>query len=136
MAGTVTQKVDKFPGRNGFKVLTFSWTGAADDGTVPSTATSAAITAEIAGCHLVEVRTNPGSTAPTAAYDIALNDTDGIDLMGGALNDRSATASERAAPKVATGVYGSAAIDGAITMVITNQAVHSATGTVRVFMEE
>ena len=136
MAGTVTQKVDKFPGRNGFKVLTFSWTGAADDGTVPSTATSAAITAEIAGCYIAEARTNPGTTAPTALYDIVINDTDGIDLMGGALANRSATLSERAIPIMADGVYGSTAVDGALTMVITNQAVHSATGTVKIFLEE
>lgn len=135
MPGTVTQTLANLGNNTGGKVLTFTCTAAADDATFPSTATNAAITAAIEGMYIVEVRTNPGATAPQAAYDIVLNDTDGIDVMGGSLADRSATASERAIPMLVTGgTYGSTLIDGALTLVITNNNVNSAIVVVKVFL--
>lgn len=134
MAGTITQAYEIMPNSN-VSVLTFTCTADANNGSFPSTATSTDITTAIKGLHLVEVRTNPGATAPQAAYDIVLNDADGIDLMGGKLADRSATASEAAAPAIATGVYWPRAIDGALTLVITNNNVNSAVIVVKVFLE-
>ena len=46
----------------------------------------------VRGWYLYNVTTNPG-TAPTAAYDITLV-SDGEDIAGGLLADRSATATE------------------------------------------
>lgn len=132
MAGTITQSYEIMPNSN-VSVLTFTCTADSSDGSFPSTDTSSAITAAIKGMSITEVRTNPGSTAPTANYDIVLNDTDGIDLMGGALANRSATASERVVPVVQTGIYGDSPVDGAITLAITNNSVNSATLTVKVF---
>jgi len=115
--------------------LTFSRVASADDASFPSTATTQTITDQIAGRYITEVRTNPGATAPQALYDIVLNDTDGIDLMGGTLADRSATASERAIPALATGIYGGTPIDGALTLAITNNNVNSALSVIKIFLE-
>ena len=122
------------------QLLTFYFTGSADDGTVPSTATSTDITAAIQGMCIYEVITNPGATKPTDNYDIVLNDADGADMMGGTLADRDETNSERAVPllmttKLGTEVFGCSLVNGAMTLVITNQNVHSATGTVKVFLK-
>lgn len=120
--------------KSGNATLTFTWTGAAAGGAVPNETTTTEITKAIKGMYITEVRTNPGATAPTTLYDIVLNDADGIDLMGGTLADRSATVSERAIPALSTGVYGATMITSTLTMVITNQAVNSATGTVKVYL--
>ena len=131
--GTVTQAIS-YTQNPAIKVLTFTCTASADDASFPSTATSAANTAEIEGHYIIEVRTNPGTVAPQALYDIVLNDTDGIDIMGGTLANRSATVSERAIPALATGIYGGTAIDGALTLVITGNNVNSAVTVVKVFL--
>jgi hypothetical protein len=47
----------------------------------------------VKGWYLYNVSTNPGSSAPTAAYDITLL-VDGEDIAGTLLADRSATATE------------------------------------------
>lgn len=138
-AGTVTQTYEVTRNTN-VGVLTFTFTGASDDGTVPSTATTTDITAAIQGMCIYEVITNPGATKPTDNYDIVLNDADGVDMMGGTLADRDETNSERAVPllmttKLGIEVPGCSLVNGAMTLVITNQNVHSATGTVKVFLK-
>ena len=127
--GTVTISYDS-PSDNTL-VVTFSCVGSADDGSFPATSTSATT---LRGFYITEVRTNPGSTAPQADYDIAINDSDGIDLMGGTLANRSATLSERAVPLLTTGAYGVTPIDGAITLAVTGNNVHSAITVVKVFL--
>lgn len=136
-AGTCTQTFSEVYSASGptpIGVLTFTCTASADDASYPSTATSQTITDQIAGRYIIEARTNPGSTAPTANYDIVLNDTDGIDLMGGMLANRSATASEAAQPAIASGVYWPRPIDGALTIAITNNAVNSAVTVTKFFL--
>lgn len=135
--GTCTQAVTDIPDNIVFppmKVLTFTCTASADDASFPATATSTETTARIAGYYLIEARTNPGATAPQALYDIVLNDTDGIDLMGGTLANRSATASERAIPALATGIYGGTSVDGILTLAITGNNVNSAVTVVKFFL--
>lgn len=112
-------------------IVTYSWTGDAADGTVPSNAMTAAVSGRVFGLYLVQVETNPGSVAPTAGYDIVVNDADGLDVMGGALADRSATATEVAFP----GVTGRPN-DGALTLVISGQSVVSATGTIKLYFSK
>ncbi len=46
------------------------------------------------GYYLYAVRTIPGTTAPAANYDITIIDTESVDIMGGKLANRSATAAE------------------------------------------
>lgn len=75
------------------------------------------------------VATNPGSTSPTANYDIVLTDPSGIDVLQGSCADRSATANEAVAPMVASSQTGSASkpapavrptVVGPLTLSITN----------------
>ena len=113
--------------------LTFTCTASADDASFPATATTQTITSQIRGRYLLEARTNPGATAPQALYDITLTDTDGIDLMGGSLADRSATASEAAYPAIST-VPWPRAVDGALTHTITNNNVNSAISVTKYFL--
>ncbi len=129
-AGSCVQILNGY-GQNA-QVLTFSCTGDASAGTFPSIPTNTAITALIKGWYIVEVRTFPGAgVPPTNAYDILLNTalTPAIDLMGGALADRSSTLGQRAFPSTITPL-----IDGALSLVITGTTVNSATMTIQVFL--
>jgi len=136
-AGSVTQKLDKYPLAN-MRVLTFSWIGDAANGTVPSTATSTAIVTDIAGWYVYAIETNPGAVAPTTLYDIVVNDVEGLDIAGGMLANRSATATEKITPRLDStySIFGGVLIDGALTLVITNQSVVSATGTVKLLLSK
>lgn len=136
-AGSVTQALKNYANGN-MKTVTFSWTGDASNGTVPSTATSTAITTEIAGWYVYAIETDPGSVAPTTLYDIVINDASGFDIAGGQLANRSATATERVIPKLdaTASLYGGVLVDSALTMVITNQNVVSATGTVKLILSK
>lgn len=137
-AGVCTQSLSHVPDsvleNSPLKVLTFSCVADASDGSYPSTATSDTITGAIKGFYVTEARTSPGLPAPTTLYDIVLNDAAAIDLMGGTLANRSATLPERAIPMLASGIYGATAVDGAVTLVITNNVVQSAATTVKVFL--
>ena len=136
-AGSVTQAIKSYPNGN-MKAVTFSWTGDAANGTVPSTATNAAITTEISGWYVYAIETDPGSVAPTTLYDIVINDASGFDIAGGQLANRSATATERVIPKLdaTASLYGGSLVDGALTLVITGQSVVSATGTVKLLLSK
>jgi hypothetical protein len=137
MAGTVVETLTQY--RNNKLIvweLVLSWTGSSSDGTVPSTAISSATIGKISGTYLFLVKTVPGTTAPTALYDIVLNDSDGLDVLGGVAADRSASAVEKAVPKQYTGqsIYGGVFIDsGGLTFVLTNNSVVSATGKVKLY---
>lgn len=114
---------------SGVKVVTLSWT-AHTDGTVTSTATNAVMNG-----YIILVATNPGAVAPTTLYDITLTDSDGVDVMGGTLSDRSATASESALPLIGGVAYGGRYVYGSLTLNISNQSVNSATGTVTIYVQ-
>jgi len=142
-AGTCTISFTEIYGASGptpAAILTFTCTASADDASFPSTSTDIVdtdgryFTDKILGRYITEVRTNPGTTAPQASYDIVLNDSDGIDLMGGTLANRSATASERAIPALATGIYGGTIVGGAMTLAISNNNVNSAQTVIKVYL--
>lgn len=133
MAGTITQSLAVISNSN-LAVLTFTCTADSAAATFPDTPTSTDITNAILGMYITEVRTNPGAVAPQALYDIVVNDADGIDIMGGALLNRSATVSERAIPIMITGIYGCTAIDGILTISISGNNVNSAVTVVKVFL--
>jgi len=73
----------------------------------------------IQGRELVMGQTNPSATAPTADYDIVVNDDQGQDLFGGGLGDRSATATESAFTYDGS-VYGTRIVDGDLSIQITD----------------
>lgn len=143
-AGTCTPSFTRIynsEGWTGLAVLTYTCTADAAAATFPSTSTDTAdsdgvyFTDKIKGYHIVEVRTNPGTTAPTDNYDIVINDHNGIDLMGGQLANRDTTTSEAAYPAIAAGIPWPRPIDGAITPVITGNNVNSAVTVIKIFLE-
>ena len=136
-AGSVTQAIKNYPNGN-MKTVTFSWTGDASDGSVPSTATNTAITTEIAGWYVYAIVTDPGAVPPTTLYDIVINDANGFDIAGGQLANRSATVTERVIPKLdaTASLYGGVLVDSTLTLVITGQSVNSATGTVKLMLSK
>ena len=133
-AGSVTQTLAMVGNNTGKYIWTLTWTADAADHTVPNTAMSADILAVVEGFYIEKVTTNPGATAPTDDYDITIEDTDGVDLMGGALLNRDTSTSESAYPIVATGVYGAVPFDGAPTVKWAGNSVNSATGTIKIFL--
>lgn len=126
-AGTVTQAWT-YP-TSKVKVLTFSWTADAAAATVPATASN-----DNMDGYIILVVTDPGTTAPTDNYDITLTDGNSVDAMGGNLADRDTANTEQAVPKIGT-VYGGRYVSGILTLNISNNAVNSATGTVKIYIE-
>lgn len=110
-------------------VLIYSWLGDSVDGSVPATPGNAPIDG-----YVFLVTTNPGAVAPTEGYDVTLTDTDGMDIMGGELADRSASASEQAVPKI-NDAYISRYVSGTITLNITNNSALGAKGKVSIFFK-
>lgn len=90
------------------------------------TFTSYAMTEAING-YVWMVVTDPGSTAPTASYDITLLDAQGVDIMSGNLADRSATVTEQAYPTRIRPV------NGKLTLTISNNSANGATGDVYIY---
>ncbi len=136
-AGTCTVKLDTYPNAN-MRVVTYSWVGSVDDGTVPSTATSASITADISGWYVYAIETNPGAGPPTPNYDIVINDAEGLDIAGGMLADRHTTSTQKITPRLDStySIFGGVLVDGALTLVITNQTQVSAAGTVKLLLSK
>jgi len=110
-----------------YTLVTYTWTADDSNGSVPATASKS-----LAG-YIVKVVTDPGATAPTDDYDITLTDSDGVDVMGGALADRDTANTEQAVPKIGA-AYGGSFFTGALTLNISNNSVNSATGEVKVYI--
>lgn len=128
-AGTVSQAVTTiYEGESvpKVRVLTFTATADAADGSYPSTAMSAATLSKLKGWYLYKVITNPGSTAPTDNWDFTLSDTDGIDVLGGNGANRHTTTSQMIAPLLTTGVYFAQPVLNAWTLAITGNSNNSA----------
>jgi len=107
-------------------VLQMTWT---TDSSGNFTATDTAYPIE---GYLMLVETDPdGTAAPTAAYDITLKNTNGVDVMGGALSDRSATATEMTMPLL-NGSYTMLPVPGVLTMDVTS-AGNSKSGVIRIY---
>ena len=116
--------------RGPVKVIILSCVGDDTDGSIPRTA----IATKISG-KLLALETNPGATAPTANYDIVLNDADGIDVLGGAGANRHTTSSEKVALPFGTYFGVPVAYDDVLTLVITNQSVNDAIIVIRLYFE-
>ncbi len=82
---------------------------------------SASVTVADVNGVILRVTTNPGATAPTDNWDIALLDEDGIDVLGGDGVDRDTANSESFCPSVAFGDgFVPVAVSGSLTLNITN----------------
>ncbi len=130
-AGTITETFTDFSGSNN-SIVTLAWIS--DASGALSVNTTATATAFIQGKILYAVTTTPGDVSPTTLYDVSINDSLGIDIMGATLANRSNTISQRAIPALATGIYGGVLVDGTLTLVITNNSQAAAKGTIRLFL--
>jgi hypothetical protein len=108
--------------------LTFDCTASAVDGSFPAIAFDAKWLNALRGWHCYRARTDPGTTAPTANYDITITESGG-DVFGGNLVNRSATATEFSAPYIdgpTAKAVGAVTMADTWSLVITNNAVNSA----------
>ena len=130
------EKRDWYP--IGIRIVILEWTADAADGSVPlyDTADASALNSFIEGWNLYMILTDPGSTAPTADYDITMPDQYGIDVTGATLTDRSATASQQVVPLLngTDGIYGGRTIDDiGFIVTLTGNSENSATGKIILF---
>ena len=95
MAGSASVVTREYDDIRGIYKITWAWTS--DDATGAVTCEAVKVKGRVQRCV-----TNPGATAPTADYDIVINDEDGVDVMQGELTDRHTSASEQAWPLVGT----------------------------------
>ena len=112
------------------EIVTVDWVADDADGTVPD------LSLELRG-YLLKAITIPGATNPTADYDLALGDPDDSDLdaLGGALADRSASATEQVAP-VLSGATHPVFLAGNYTLSLANNSANDATGKVIFYLAD
>ena len=108
MAGSVTISYSEHAT---IKYVQWDWTS---DGSGDVSGTDTKV---IAGVPL-RFATNPSATAPSANYDIVINDADGIDLAAGNLANRHTSTSEQFIP--GGDADPGAAFNGALSLVVSN----------------
>ena len=125
MAGSLSYTHEK---TGNFRVVRVNWTGDAADGTVPSLVLPAF------GGRLLALETNPGATAPTASYDIAITDGHGHDVIQGVGANRSTSATEKVAIVYSgTAIHPPVVVGDTLTLALTNNSVVSATGEIDLY---
>ena len=93
---------------SGSEIIKYNWVWvSAADGTASCTGVN------MYG-RIVKVVTDPSATAPTASYDIDINE-DGLDVMNAALDNRSATLNEQAFAQKGTDAPGDVYVAGAVS---------------------
>ena len=99
MSNTITGGCHKYATHH-VAILDYDWLSAADG-------TATEISPQLGGL-LYRVVTVPdtGATVPTTLYDITITDAHGLDILGGAGVNRSATAAELVVLPVIPTVYG------------------------------
>lgn len=96
---TITKKAVVWDNGKGFVEVKIDWTAAADGALTPAAiVTTGQYNSYLAGRECLMAVTAPGVTNPTAAYDITILDEYGVDVFGGELTNRSASANEQAIP--------------------------------------
>ena len=108
--GTVTTTSDTEIGTSGVRLLQVSY--------VTGSGSFTCVTNNDVTGWILLVETDPGSTAPTGDYDIDLDNANGRDIMGGALDDRSATLTEAVMPLL-NGNYTVVYHEGPLTIQVT-----------------
>jgi len=126
-----TRSYDKGGIGKATQIVNIDWTGDASDGSVPATLVP------LYG-YVAKVITNPGTTAPTANYDIALGDPEdtALDAADGNLTNRSATATEQRVLIIASGAIAVTPVflAGSYSVAVTGNSVSSATGRIQVYL--
>ena len=132
MAGTITEALTS--GRPPVKVITLTCTADSSDGSYPATALSNIPHGEIGG-RLLQIATDPGSTAPQSNYDITVTEAGGADLLLGVGANRHTSSSEVAVVE-SNGASGAYAGTDTLTLNITNNNVNSAGITIKIYYTE
>lgn len=137
MPGTISVTSDSivnagYSNRKRIRKIVIDWTADAAAATVPNLTLS-----NIYG-YVIKAITNPGSTAPTANYDIALGDPEdtALDALAGALQNRHTSTTEQVYP---TGSGSTVPIwldKGDYTLSVSNNAVNSATGRIIFYLTD
>ncbi len=90
----------------------------------------------LAGYWLRAIDTIPdGESAPSADYDITLEDEDGFDILSGAGADHSDSVQERAIPLVGTTPI-TVPVGGGLTLKIASNEVNGAKGAIRLYFSK
>lgn len=112
------------------EIVTIDWVADSADGSVPT------LSLDLRG-FLVKAVTNPGSTAPTASYDIAITDPEDSNLDAAAtlLNNRHTSTTEQVYPLI-SGAACPIFLCGTYGIAITNNSVNSATGRIILYLIE
>jgi hypothetical protein len=115
-------QIGKGPESKFVEKVTVDWVGDDATGAVPDLAL------ELNG-FLVKVITNPGSTAPTANYDISLEDPEdnALDAAATLLNNRHTSTTEQVYPLI-SGASTPILLCGTYNVAVSNNSVNSATG--------
>lgn len=125
MAGTISYTHEK---TGNVRVVRVNWTGDASDGSVPSLVLPAF------GGRLLALETNPGATAPTTLYDIAVTDQHGHDVLQGVGTNRHATSTEKVAVVYSgTAIHPPVAQGDTLTLALTNNSAAAATGEIDIY---
>ena len=118
MAGTVTFVHDQL---GPIKKIVATCVGDGSDGSFPDTALP-----KFSG-RLLSLKTNPGATAPTNAYDLVVDDDDGLDILQGVgANLLTATSEDSAIVRSGTEIHPPVALGDTLTQKLTNNSVNSA----------
>jgi len=112
------------------EVVTIDWVADDAAATIPN------LSIELRG-YCVKAITNPGATAPTDNYDIALGDPEdsALDALAGALQNRDTTTTEQAQP-VITSAQTPVLLAGTYTLSVSGNAVNSATGRIIFYLTD
>ena len=132
MAGTITEVLTS--GRPPVKVITLTCTADSSDGSYPSTALTNIPHNEVGG-RLLQIATDPGSTAPQSNYDIAITEGGGADLLLGVGANRHTSSSEVAVIE-SNGTHAVFSGTDTLTLAITNNNVNSAGITIKIYYTE
>lgn len=137
MAGSISVTSDSivnvgYSDKKRVRKVVIDWTGDASDGTVPN------LTVKNLYGYVVKAITNPGSTAPTANYDIALGDPEdsSLDALGSALANRHTSTTEQVYPTVSGAAIPIWLDKGDYTLSISNNSATSATGRIILYLTD
>ena len=128
-AGTVTITDKKVT--SDVTEVTFTWVADASAHTVPDTTT----TNEYNGYIIMAVINPDDSVAPTASYDVDIDNADGADTFGAGLEDLSATLGEIRLPKPDGTNFRDCFVTGKLTFQLSGNLIDSAAGVVKVYID-
>lgn len=137
MAGSISVTSDNlvsmgYGERYMVRKIVIDWTGDASDGTVP------ALSLVNLHGYVLKAITNPGATAPTANYDIALGDPEdsSLDALASALANRSASATEQVYPTASGATIPIWLDKGDYSLSVSGNSVNSATGRIILYLAD